>query len=135
MDLGDIDLGDKDCAALLVEASFDQELAAAREGLPEHLGPLLEKYRQYLLAIAMAELPNQLAAKVGASDVVQETILRGYEHFGAFEGRSTEQLTLWLRSILRNYLHNLVKAYGSDKRDVRREQSVDDRIAQLGLAS
>lgn len=130
-----MDNGDKDCIRLSADASFDQELAAARDGSPDHLAPLLEKYRPYLLAIAMAELPAQLGGKVGASDLVQETILRGYQHFGGFEGHSPEQLTAWLRSILLNYLHNVINAYGSEKRDVSREQPADSQIVEVGLAS
>jgi RNA polymerase sigma-70 factor, ECF subfamily len=130
-----MDSRDQDCVKLPVEACFDRELAAAHAGLQEHLGSLLEKYRPYLLAIAMAELPDQLGGKVGASDLVQETLIRGYENFGGFEGRSPEQLTFWLRSILLNYLHNVVKAYGAEKRDVSREQPVDSQIAQVGPAS
>jgi RNA polymerase sigma-70 factor, ECF subfamily len=85
-----------------------------------------------LLAIAQQETPQQLAGKLGASDLVQDAIVKGYEQFQSFEGTSREQLTCWLRQILLNHVRNVAKAYGAGKRDVAREQPVDSGMVQLG---
>jgi len=100
-----------------------------------NVGPVLEKYRQYLLAIAMAELPARLAGKVGASDIVQESILKGCQNYGSFQGSSPEQLAAWLRAILLNHLANVTKAYSTGMREVTREQPADSRIAASGQLS
>lgn len=89
----------------------------------------LEKYRHYLLSIALAELPQELHCKVGASDVVQETIVKGYEDISQFSGQSSEQLAGWLRQILLNHLTNLIRSYRADKRDISREQLFDVQAA------
>lgn len=111
------------------ESSFEEELAAARAGSSAKVGRLLERYRQYLLAIAAAELPQPLAGKVGASDLVQETLVRGYEHFGKFAGHSPEQLGAWLRQILLNHLTNVARSYQGQKRNLQREEELDSQIA------
>src|SRR5262245_28433940 len=96
--------------------SFGETLASAREGGVARVGDLLETCRPYLLAIALAELPGELHGKVGASDVVQETLVRGMQGFGEFQGKSPEELARWLRKILLNHLANVVKAYRTEKR-------------------
>ena len=93
------------------------------------LASLLEQFRPYLLAIAQVETPRQLAGKVAPSDLVQESMLRAWEHFPSFAGASREQLAGWLRKILLNHLRNTVKAYGTEKRELNREQPADSQIA------
>src|SRR5262245_43210456 len=56
---------------------FSDSLAEARGGVCNAAGPLLEAYRPYLLAIANSELPDGLNGKMGASDVVQDTLVKG----------------------------------------------------------
>jgi RNA polymerase sigma-70 factor (ECF subfamily) len=107
-------------------AAFDQQLAAARDGNESGLGILLERYRDYLLSIARQETPEEIRGKVGTSDLVQETIIRGYGQFASFEGNTEEQLACWLRQILLNHVRNVAKWYWTDKRDVAREQPVDE---------
>jgi RNA polymerase sigma-70 factor (ECF subfamily) len=109
-------------------ADFREELSAVRGDTPGRVGSLLERYRPYLLAIACQESQPGLAGKVGASDLVQDTILRGYEHFGSFEGTTREQLARWLRQILLNHARNAAKSFAAEKRDVAREQPLDSRI-------
>jgi RNA polymerase sigma-70 factor, ECF subfamily len=99
----------------------DSQSAGIGFGSEQEIGDLLERYRDYLLAIAGQELPTQLAAKVGASDLVQETIAIGYQQFDTFRGTSTEQLARWLRTILLNHLRNVVDSYATARQDVSRE--------------
>lgn len=119
--------------------------AAARDGerLPEELrgtssaelGRLFEEYRPYLLAIALDELPAALGGKLGASDLVQETMARGFEHAATFQGSTKEELACWLRSILLNLLANVVQSYQTEKRNVAREQPADSRIVHTRQTS
>jgi RNA polymerase sigma-70 factor (ECF subfamily) len=97
-------------------------LEAARRGAPEALGGLLEHFRQYLLLVANRHVPRDVRAKVGPSDLVQETLLRAQRRFSRFHGRTEGDLRLWLRRILRNQLANVTRHYrGTGKRQVARE--------------
>ena len=51
------------------------------------LGPLLERYRQYLTLLARMEIGRTLRVKFGASDVVQETFLEAHRDFGGVRAR------------------------------------------------
>jgi RNA polymerase sigma-70 factor (ECF subfamily) len=89
------------------------------------LGQVLETCRGYLLAIANHELDSEVRAKVGPSDVVQESFLEANRDFEKFNGRTQEDLLAWLRRIL---LHNLANVrrqfHETEKRRVDREVSL-----------
>jgi len=92
------------------------ELEEARAGNPEVLGRALESCREYLLLIAARGLDDDLIAKEGASDLVQETLLGAYRDFGAFHGRSRDELLAWLRKILQNNLAVHRRRYRSTRK-------------------
>lgn len=73
---------------------------AARRGDREALGRALLAFRRYLLLIANEGLDPELAAKGGASDIVQDAMLRAHRSFRDFRGRSTVEWRGWLRAIL-----------------------------------
>jgi RNA polymerase sigma-70 factor, ECF subfamily len=104
-----------------------QWIGAARAGSREALGRLLEYCRPYLLLIANAELNEDMRAKIGASDLVQETFLRVNGNFEGFQGETEEELRQWLRRILLNELANTNRHFrGTKKRDLGRELPLDD---------
>jgi RNA polymerase sigma-70 factor (ECF subfamily) len=107
-------------------------LREIRDGSAESLAGLLEQFRPYLLTIANETLPRPLGQKFGASDVVQDAIIKGYQSFSAFNGTSREELAGWLRAILLNRLNNLADAYHAEKRNIVREHPVDHRIVPSG---
>jgi RNA polymerase sigma-70 factor (ECF subfamily) len=109
-----------------VGLSLELQLAAARNGTTGDIGALLDHYRGYLLSIARQETPEEIRGKVGTSDLVQETIIRGFGQFGSFEGKTPEQLACWLRQILLNHVRNVAKSYRTVKRDITREQPIDE---------
>lgn len=97
-------------------------LLAARAGSNEALGELLETCRNYLLLVANSALGESLQAKVGASDLVQESFLEAQRIFDRFTGESEQELLAWLVAILENKLGNTIKRYQwSAMRDVSRE--------------
>ena len=103
------------------------ELPAARAGDGEALGRLLESFRGYLLLVAERSLDADLAAKGGASDLVQETLLGAYRDIAAFQGRSRAELLAWLRKILRNNVADLRRRYrGTRKRRIALELPIGD---------
>jgi RNA polymerase sigma-70 factor (ECF subfamily) len=103
---------------------FIDSLLAARRGVPARAGDLLDACRPYLLAIANQELPEALHGKVGASDLVQETLVKGLRHFATFRGNSPDELAGWLRQILAHEIRNLLVVFATAKRDLSREQQL-----------
>lgn len=100
---------------------------SARDGCEESLAYLLENYRPYLLAIANASLEDKVRPKMGASDLVQEAIVRAHSGFPEFAGTSDADLQKWLRQILKNQLIDCNRAFRqAEKRDVGRERPLDD---------
>ena len=78
--------------------------------------------RQFLLAIANAELPPGLRAKGGASDLVQDTLSAAYEARHQFRGQTVAELNGWLRAILVRELAMMRRKFvDTASRDVRRE--------------
>jgi RNA polymerase sigma-70 factor, ECF subfamily len=101
---------------------MDEPLQAARQGSLDARGELLEGCRAYLLLIANTDLASDLRAKVGASDLVQETFLAAHQDFSRFRGRSEGELLAWLRSILMGTLSDFSRRYcQTAKRKLTRE--------------
>jgi RNA polymerase sigma-70 factor (ECF subfamily) len=100
-------------------------ITAARRGTPDAIGQIFEAARGHLLQCADRELPADLRAKVGPSDVVQETAVDMQRDFVQFSGTTAEELFAWLREILRHNLVDAVRHYRESlKRDVAREVSL-----------
>jgi RNA polymerase sigma-70 factor (ECF subfamily) len=85
----------------------------------------LERFRDYLRLLAGVQLDPQLGAKLDASDIVQQTLLRAYEARDRFEYRTDAELAAWLRQILARQLAHAVRDLGRGRRDARREQSLE----------
>jgi RNA polymerase sigma-70 factor (ECF subfamily) len=110
-----------------------QYLQAARAGSREALGEALEICRGYLLRVANQGLDQDLRAKGGASDLVQETFLEAQRDFGSFQGSSEQELLAWLRLLLLHNVANFTRRYrGADKRRVDREVELDRAESPAG---
>jgi RNA polymerase sigma-70 factor, ECF subfamily len=96
-------------------------LEAARAGSSSALGKLLETCRNYLLLIANQDLDADLRAKVGPSDLVQETFLRAKNHWRDFQGDTENALLAWLRQILANQVRDARRGFDAQIRSVDRE--------------
>jgi RNA polymerase sigma-70 factor, ECF subfamily len=81
----------------------------------------LDRFRSYLLLLARARLDPSIRAKVGASDVVQQTLFEAHRDVDQFRGRTVAEQAAWLRQILARNLANVVRDLRRDKRDVARE--------------
>jgi len=114
-------------------AHWQRSLEAARGGSADALGRILDGCRPYLWVIARDEIGVPLQAKVGGSDLVQESLLAAYRDFGRFKGSTPDELQAWLRGILRHIIsHQRRKYLETGRRQVRREVSIDaDLEAQL----
>ncbi len=109
-------------SSAISDHSFAKDIQAARSGDLQSQGRVLESCREYLLAIAGRGIGVDLAAKTGASDLVQETLLGAHVNFSKFRGGSRDELLAWLRAILQNRLAYAVRHYrDTEKRRVGRE--------------
>jgi RNA polymerase sigma-70 factor (ECF subfamily) len=94
------------------------------QGLP------LERFRQYLLLLARAQLGPQVRGKLDASDVVQQTLLEAHRKREQFRGDGDGQLLAWLRRLLACTLADTLRGLGRAKRDLARERSLEAALDQ-----
>ncbi len=87
----------------------------------------LERFRGYLHALARIQVAARpwLAAKLDASDLVQQTLLKAHAAHEQFRGESAAEMAGWLRQILARTLANELRALGQARRDVGAEQSLN----------
>jgi RNA polymerase sigma-70 factor (ECF subfamily) len=101
----------------------------------EDAGRGLERFRSYLLLLARVRLDPLVQAKVGASDVVQQTLLEAHRDRAQFRGRTAGEQAAWLRQILARNLANALRDLRRDRRDVAREQplqaALDESASRL----
>ncbi len=90
----------------------------------------LERFRPYLSLLARTHLNPRQRAKLDSSDIVQQTLMDAFAKQDQFRGSSDAELAGWLRQILKNHLADAVRNQQRDKRDVRRERSLDAEIDQ-----
>jgi RNA polymerase sigma-70 factor (ECF subfamily) len=95
----------------------------------------LERFRSYLLLLARVRLDSLVRAKVGASDVVQGTLLEAYRDRAQFRGQTVGEQAAWLRQILARNLANVLRDLRCHKRDVARERplqaALDESASEL----
>ena len=104
-------------------------IAAARAGSKSSLGGLLESCRNYLLLVANRELGPGIHAKIGASDLVQETFLQAQQIFDRFGGTNQQELLAWLTQILRYKMAQATDRFlGTEMRDVGRELPIEEGL-------
>jgi RNA polymerase sigma-70 factor (ECF subfamily) len=82
---------------------------------------VLEPYRDYLTLVARRAIGPELAGKVGASDLVQETFLAAQQHVATFRGCNEPAWRAWLKAILLHHLANQRRYHAAGKRQAPRE--------------
>jgi RNA polymerase sigma-70 factor, ECF subfamily len=90
----------------------------------------LNRYRDYLLLLARVQIDPRWQAKLGASDLVQETLLEAHRDAGQFRGQSEGERLAWLRAILTRNLANAARDLRRQRRDVDRELPLIDPGAE-----
>jgi RNA polymerase sigma-70 factor (ECF subfamily) len=96
-------------------------------------GSAFERYRDYLRFLADLHLDKRLKGKVDLSGVVQQTLLETYQAEEQFRRLPPHMREAWLRRVLTNNLQDEIRKVRSDKRDARREKSLQDAIEQSSL--
>lgn len=99
-----------------------------------HAGPLdpaeLERYRHYLELLARLQLQSRFRSKLGASDIVQQTLLKATKNRSQFRGGSEAEVVAWLRRILSSTLVDAIRELKGAKRNVAMERSLEVSLAQ-----
>jgi RNA polymerase sigma-70 factor (ECF subfamily) len=101
--------------------------------MPSEVAPdpaALERFRAYLTLLARLHLHPRLRSKVGASDVVQQTLWKATQNLSQFRGRSEAELAGWLRRILTNTLVDAVRHFQGPGHDVGLERSLEASLAE-----
>jgi RNA polymerase sigma-70 factor (ECF subfamily) len=86
---------------------------AGDDRLPEELLP---RCREYLCLLARCRQGPRLQAKLDASDLVQQTLLKAHEKKDQFWGCSQAELMGWLRQVLANELTAALRKFGTEAR-------------------
>jgi RNA polymerase sigma-70 factor (ECF subfamily) len=91
----------------------------------------LETYREYLHMLARLHLGGRLRAKLDASDVVQQALLKAHERREQFRGSTEAEREAWLRQILTTTLADSARRFGAGRRDTGRERSLEAASSRL----
>lgn len=123
-------LSQKGRGGLEIDRQFADLLGEARFGSNEAQERLLSLFRDYLNALADERLDSAVRPKVGASDLVQESLIEAHRNFGRFRGHTASELRAWLKRIL---LNNLLDQYRAWRRSQKRELGREVVFASAGL--
>lgn len=93
----------------------------------------IAKYEPYLRMLARTHMRAAYRAKIGASDIVQQAMLQAVGAIDQFRGGTEAELRAWLRQILVRQICHLDRDLHRDKRDVRRERSMEQKLAQSSM--
>ncbi len=88
----------------------------------------LEKYRSYLRAITSASMRRHDQRRFDASDIVQAAMLKAVQKQSELQSTEPTAVSAWLRAILVNVLVDEVRRHNAGKRDLRREQSLENDL-------
>jgi RNA polymerase sigma-70 factor, ECF subfamily len=106
-------------------------------GSPGHLlpddrfpvGADFERFRNYLRLLARMQLASRHSIQIDPSDMVQQTLLEAFQKREQFRGDNEAEWAGWLRAILARNVADALRAQGRLKRDVRRERSLEQEMA------
>jgi len=85
----------------------------SRQGDDAARGELLLCLRAYLKALAHSWLGPELARRLDASSIAQESVVRIEAHWSDLRGRSVPQLLAWARRIAHNVAADRVRRLGN----------------------
>ena len=108
------------------QREWPELLQAARENCDNALSEIISRLQGYLLLIANGQIRDNVRAKFGASDIVQNSLLEAHSAIHRFRGSTEAEMRAWLKQIV---MHNLVdesRRYTSTQsRSVHRERSLE----------
>lgn len=110
------------------------ELLTADRVITVKIGPEeFDMYRNYLCFLARTQMPMDLRARLDPSDLVQQSLLQAHQATEQFRGSSHAELMAWLRQILASVVSRALRDQHRDRRDIFREQTIQDRMDQSSI--
>jgi len=91
-------------------------LAATRTGDHNAFCEICDHLTEYLLLTASSQLGGGLSAKLGASDVVQQTLLEAQQEFTSFRGSSENEFRAWLVRLVQRNLVGSPQFFGNSQK-------------------
>lgn len=91
------------------------------------------RYESYLRMLARMQMRQAYQAKLSVSDIVQQTMTQAVAAIDTFRGATEAEFRGWLRQILSRHLTHLDRDLHRDKRDIRRECSMEQKLASSSL--
>lgn len=111
-------------------------LRQACQGEQEALGDLLQQLRPWLKVMAQSLLVSGVAARVDASDIVQQTCLSVHRRIQQFQGNDVAQFMAWVREVHRcNIQDELRRHITTEERAIGREVPLDEVSLRLSLSA
>lgn len=90
--------------------------------------PDLEHYREYLRFLAEVQVRGPLRARMDPSDLVQQTMMQAHAARDQCQAEDSAAKAAWLRQIMNRALLHAIRDHQRDKRDMRRERSLEASI-------
>ncbi|MEM7313792.1 MAG: sigma-70 family RNA polymerase sigma factor [Planctomycetota bacterium] len=88
------------------------------------------KYQPWLRLQARLQIDSHFKGKFDESDIAQQTMIEAWRAQSDFRGQSEPERLAWLRTILARVLGHEIRRYrGTKKRDIARERSLQQSIA------
>jgi RNA polymerase sigma-70 factor (ECF subfamily) len=111
------------------ESTIAELLERAGAGDRSALGALLEGQRSCLERLLALRIDGRLRGRVDPADIIQDAFLEASRRLEDYALERAMPFRLWLRFITMQRLQAIYREHlGSQKRDARREISIDDAI-------
>ena len=98
-------------------------VALAKEGDQPAIDQLCRVYGERVRRIIRLRLDQKLRPKLDSVDVVQDALILALGGLKGFTYRNEGDFLRWLSRIAENKLHDILKKFHADKRDIRKEIS------------
>ena len=100
-------------------------LAEVRDGDAEAVNSLINRHRDAVHRLVRMRIDQAIAARVDASDVVQDVMLEASQRLGSYLKDPVMPFHLWLRQLAKDRLIDMHRRHrAAKKRSVDREQAV-----------
>ena len=102
-----------------------QLIREAKDGSETALNALFGRYGSKLLGLIRLRMGPSLRQRLESRDVLQQTMLKAYEHLDQFGGHGHTSMMGWLGVIARNEIRDQAKFFGRGGRDAGRDVALD----------
>jgi RNA polymerase sigma-70 factor (ECF subfamily) len=108
------------------EPDQTQELLnGVSRGEGDAVNRLMERHRDSLRRMIALRMDRRMAARVDASDVVQDVLVEAHARLRDYLADPRMPFHLWLRSLAQDRMIDLHRRHRAQRRDVSREQTLD----------